>query len=59
MPIESVDNLSKQSSPDAIRSAVSSCIEYEIKQGRERDQAAAMCYSQARKKTGKTSLLSK
>ena len=54
-----VDNLSKDSSADSIRSAVSACISYEIEHGRERDQAVAMCYEMARGKTGKTELLSK
>ena len=54
-----VDNLSKDSSADSVRSAVSECIATEIKAGKERDQAVAMCYEMARKKTGKTQLLSK
>jgi len=54
-----VDNLTKESSADAIREAVSSCIATEIDAGRKKDQAVAMCYEMARKKTGKTSLLAK
>ena len=54
-----VDNLSKDSSADSIRSAVNKCIDQEIDNGRERDQAVAMCYEMARGKTGKTELLSK
>ena len=53
-----VDKLTKDSSADAIKEAVSSCIATEIRGGRERDQAVAMCYKMARKKTGKTTLLS-
>lgn len=54
-----VDNLTKDSSADAIRAAVSSCIETEIKGGEKRDRATAMCYSMARKKTGGNALLTK
>ena len=54
-----VDNLTKDSSADAIKSAVNSCIDTEIENGRERDQAVAMCYNMARRKTGKTQLLAK
>lgn len=53
-----VDKLTKDSSVEAITEAVSSCIATEIKSGRERKQAVAMCYNMARTKTGKTSLLS-
>lgn len=53
-----VDKLTKDSSPDATREAISSCIATEIRGGRERDQAVAMCYNMAREKTGKTKLLS-
>ena len=48
-----VDALRKESSPAKVRTAISSCIATEIRGGRERDQAVAMCYSMARKKTGK------
>ena len=48
-----VDNLNKDSSPDAIQKAISECIATEVKGGREQKQAVAMCYSMARKKTGK------
>ena len=54
-----VDKLTKESSPEAIREAVSSCIATEIRNGKENDQAAAMYYDMARAKTGKTSLLAK
>ena len=53
-----VDNLTKASSADAIKEAVSQCIATEIRGGRKRDQAVAMCYQMARKKTGKTTSLS-
>ena len=48
-----VDALRKESSPAKVRSAVSECIATEIRGGREQDQAVAMCYAQARKRTGK------
>ena len=54
-----VDKLTKNSSVEEISDAVSSCIATEIKSGRKRDQAVAMCYDMARAKTGKTTLLSK
>jgi hypothetical protein len=53
-----VDKLTKDSSADAIKEAVNSCIATEIRGGRERKQAVAMCYNMARKKTGRTQLLS-
>ena len=49
-----VDNLTKDSSPDAIRAAISECIATEREGGREQDQAVAMCYQMAREKTGKS-----
>ena len=48
-----VEGLSKDSSPDAIQKAISECISTEVRGGREQKQAVAICYSMARKKTGK------
>ena len=48
-----VDKLTKESSPDAIQKAIGECIATEVRGGREQKQAIAICYSQARKKTGK------
>lgn len=48
-----VDKLTKESSDDAVDEAISKCIATEIENGRERDQAVGMCYSMARRKTGK------
>lgn len=48
-----VDKLSKDSSDAQVKAAISDCIATEIRGGRERDQAVAMCYSMARDKTGK------
>jgi len=47
------ESLSKDSSQGAMRSAVSKCIEQLINEGRKQDQAAAICYSQARESSGK------
>jgi len=56
-----VDKLTKNSSADEIRDAVSACIAQERENGREEDQAIAMCFDMARTKTGKarTELLSR
>jgi len=54
-----VDNLTKDSSAESIRAAVSKCIATEIDNGVKRDQAVAMCYDMAREKTGRAQLLSK
>lgn len=59
MPLPAIDKLTKDSSAEQIKEAISSCIASEIKRGKEKDQAVAMCYEQARKKTGRSSLLSK
>lgn len=53
MPIPAIDKLSKDSSDAQVKAAISDCIATEIRGGRERDQAVAMCYSMAREKTGK------
>ena len=53
MPIIELERLSKDSSPEQIQAAISSCIATEVKAGREQQQAIAMCYAQAREKTGK------
>ena len=48
-----VDRLTKDSSDAQVKAAVSDCIATEVNNGTEQDQAAAMCYSMAREKTGK------
>jgi len=53
MPIPMIDNLTKKSSDAQIEAAISACIRIERRGGREPDQAAAICYEMARKKTGK------
>ena len=53
MPIPEVDRLNKNSSDAQIKAAISSCIATEIRNGKERDQAIAMCHSMVKDKTGK------
>ena len=54
MPIIEIERLDKASSDEQVKAAISSCIAQEIRNGREPDQAKAMCYSMVRDKTGKT-----
>ena len=53
MPHPEIAKLSKDSSDAQVKAAVSSCIATEVRGGRDQKQAAAMCYSMAREKTGK------
>ena len=53
MPIVEIERLDKASSDEQVKAAISSCIAQEVRAGREQSQAIAMCYSQAREKTGK------
>ena len=53
MPIQEMTRLNKGSSDEQVKAAISSCIATEIRSGREKDQAAAICYSMARDRTGK------
>jgi len=53
MPIGSIERLTKDSSKAQIQAAISDCIATEVRAGRDQEQAVAMCYSQARDKTGK------
>jgi len=48
-----VDKLTKKSSAEQVKAAISDCIATEVRGGREQDQAVAMCHDMARKKTGK------
>jgi hypothetical protein len=52
MPHPEIEKLEKNSSKEQINAARSACIAREIKNGKEKDQAAAMCYSMVRDKTG-------
>ena len=53
MPIPEITRLTKDSGKAQIDAAISSCIATEVRAGREQDQAAAMCHSMVREKTGK------
>ena len=53
MPIIEIERLDKTSSDAQAKAAISSCIAQEIRNGREPDQASAICFSMVRKKTGK------
>ena len=53
MPIIEIERLDKTSSDAQAKAAVSACIAQEIRNGREPDQAKAMCYNMVRDKTGK------
>ena len=47
-----VDKLSKDSSEEQIKAAISDCIASEVHAGRDQQQAVAMCYAMSREKTG-------
>jgi len=47
-----IDRLEKESSPEAIKAAISDCIATEVRGGMPQDQAVAACHEMARKKTG-------
>lgn len=48
-----VDRLTPESEDAQVSAAISDCIATEVRGGTPQDQAAAMCYSMARDKTGK------
>jgi len=48
-----VNKLDKGSSDAQIKASISDCIATEVHAGHDQDQAIAMCYSMASKKTGK------
>lgn len=52
MPVPEINALDKNSGEAQIKAAISACIATEIRNGREPDQAKAMCYSMARDKAG-------
>lgn len=52
MPHPEIERLEKGASKGQVQAAVSACIAKEINSGKEKDQAAATCYSMVRKKTG-------
>lgn len=53
MPIIEIDRLRSDSSDAQVKAAISSCIATEVNNGRDQDQAVAMCYQMVRDKTGK------
>lgn len=53
MPLPTA-RLSKDSSEDEIRQAISDTISQLIDEGRDRDQAIAIAYDSARRQTGKS-----
>jgi len=58
MPLPT-EKLTKKSSDDEVRNAISLCIRFARREGREPDQAAAMCYESARKNAGSRPFLKK
>lgn len=52
MPQPEIEALSKASAGAQVSAAVSACIAREIRAGRDRDQAIAMCHEMSRKQTG-------
>ena len=46
----SIDKLSRDSSPEATKAAISECIAQEMRGGMEQGQAIAACHEMARKK---------
>jgi hypothetical protein len=53
MPNIEIQRLTPDSSEAQIAAARSACIAEEIRNGRDRDQAVAMCMEMVRRKTGK------
>ena len=53
MPL-AVDNLTPQSSPEAIRDAIARAIKQLIDEGKTPKEAAGQAYGMARNKTGKS-----
>lgn len=51
-PIPEIKSLDKGSGKSQTQAAISACIQREINNGRERDEAIAMCHEMARGKTG-------
>ena len=52
MPIPEIESLTKDSGQSQVQAAISSCIATEIRNGRDPEQAKAMCHEMARKKSG-------
>ena len=52
MPIPEINALSNTSEDSQVKAAISACIATEIKAGRDKDQAVAMCNSMVKEKMG-------
>lgn len=52
MPVP-VDNLTSESSDEEIRKAISETISALIREGKDKDEAVAIAFSMAKRKTGK------
>ena len=50
MPIIEIERLSKDSSPEQTRAAISACISAEVRGGMDQNQAVAACHNMAREK---------
>jgi len=53
MPHPEIERLDKTSAEAQTQAAISACIAAEIRAGRDKDQATAMCHEMVRNKTGK------
>lgn len=56
MPLPT-ERLSKKSSDDEVKRAIQRCISLARSEGKEADQAVAMCYSSARENAGSRSFM--
>ena len=52
MPMPEMERLEKDSSPEQVSAAISACIAMMVREGREQEQAVAMCHAMSREKTG-------
>lgn len=53
MPTRKIDKLTEHSTDNKVRDAISACIRTEVHKGTKQEQAIAMCYDMARRKTGR------
>ena len=53
MPQPEIEKLSKASSDDQAKAAISSCIAMEVRRGTPQDQAVAMCTDMVKNKMGR------
>ena len=52
MPVPEIESLDPSSQETQVKAAISACIATEIRAGRPRNQAIAMCHEMMRKRTG-------